>query len=160
LRLLDHFQELQRRHQTPGGRQRGSSRFVGSTGNNAFSLWATPQQMRGVQIDFPPPNEYYDLSSLQVLRSAFEIYTRDDLLSDVRSQFRARVSNGTELERLDALLALCYLDWWSDDKDDALKMLEQAAKMAKGDTTLKLLLAELRERRNELDDALAVLDSV
>ncbi len=43
---------------------------------------------RSVSIDFPRANEYFDTDAILVLRTAFELYKRDDLLSDLVAHFR------------------------------------------------------------------------
>jgi tetratricopeptide (TPR) repeat protein len=158
--LLDRFDAIQQKHRKPGAPFQSTSRNAAVSRNNYVQVWLTPTQQIGVQWDFPAPIDAYDLTSLNLLRAALELYKRQDLTTDLLGHFRTRTTAGSERERLHALLSLCYLDWWSDDKDEAAKLLVQAAELAPHDVELKLQLVDLRELRNERDDALAVLDTI
>ena len=110
-------------------------------------------------MDYPTPNPYYDLAAIQVLRNAFELYKREDLLSDLLVHLKKTLETGSEVDRAYLHLALCYLHWWADDKDEALGELTRAAEASKSDPELLLNLAELRAERNEPEEALRVADS-
>ena len=62
--------------------------------------------------------------------------------------------------RVERLLALGYLRWWNDEKDEAVRVLTAAAEQAAGDPEPKLELAEIRAKRDEPDEALALVESV
>jgi tetratricopeptide (TPR) repeat protein len=115
---------------------------------------------RYVQIDFPTPNRELDTSALTVLRAAFELFKRDDVLSDLFTHAQASAEAAKPAERVERLLALGYLRWWNDEKDEAVRVLTAAAEQAQGDPEPKLELAEIRARRNEPDEALALVESV
>ncbi len=120
---------------------------------------------RSAQPDYPPPNDHYDAAALQVLHGAFELYRRKDLLSDLTGHFRTRLARAGPpvrggAERTQLRLGLAYLQWWADDKDEALEELTRATEDAPADAELRLEVAQLRERRGELDEALALADSV
>ena len=59
-----------------------------------------------------------------------------------------------------ARLVLSALLWLANERDESVRVLEQAIALVPGDANLKLTLAELRAQRRESDEALAVLDSV
>jgi tetratricopeptide (TPR) repeat protein len=111
-------------------------------------------------IDYPSANRYFDQSAIQILRTAFEIYKRDDLVSDLFTHVRKRVEAAPEPARVYPLLALGYLHWWNDDKEEAIRTLSRASSEAKDDPDLQLELAEIRLKRNEPDEALALVESV
>ena len=115
---------------------------------------------RYVNIDYPTVNRYYDDSAIQMLRMAYELYKRDDLMSDLFAHIRKWEAKAPEAARVYPLLALAYLHWWNDDKDEALRELTRAGEAAKADPDLQLELADLRARRNETDEALALVDAV
>ncbi|HEV3167805.1 MAG TPA: tetratricopeptide repeat protein, partial [Isosphaeraceae bacterium] len=157
LRLLDRYMvTLQRPDQVV---QRARARSSGGGPNRLqFQIW-TGKTPRYINVDFPAPNAYFDLGGIQVLRTAFELYKRDDLLSDLFAHVRKPLASESQADQVYAHLALCYLHWWNEEKDDALKQLTDAASAAKSDPELLLNLAELRAERNEPDEALAVADS-
>src|SRR5262249_4425409 len=104
---------------------------------------------------------YIEQDTLSLLRGAFEVYSRDDVLSDLLAVYRARRDQaGSEAERIEGNLVLWALDWWSDDKEASLDDLARAVDLSKGDAELRLALAELHERRQEPDDALTVVDEI
>jgi tetratricopeptide (TPR) repeat protein len=113
-----------------------------------------------INIDYPLPNRYFDGSAIQVLRTAFEIYKRDDLLSDLFAHLRQSVEASPEPARVYPLLALGYLHWWNDDREEAIRTLSRASAEAKDDPDLQLELAEIRLKRNEPDEALALVEAV
>jgi tetratricopeptide (TPR) repeat protein len=158
LRLLDRFDAFQRHFQVPGppGRARTSVNLARVT----YTTVSSTGVYRSVQIDFPSPSEALDSDALTALRNAFEIYRRDDLLSDLFAHVRARREKGDDVQRLRTSLALTALYWWNDQKDEAANVLGETAEQAKNDPEIRLLMAELRERRNEPEEALAILDSV
>ena len=115
-----------------------------------------------VSFDFPAPGPYLDPGALLLLRNAFGLYQRDDLLSDLRAHLRkvADDSSGDPSAAVINRLAFCAVLWWSDGRDEALRELARAIELAPRDAELKLTLAELRAQRREPDEALAMLDSI
>jgi tetratricopeptide (TPR) repeat protein len=158
LRLLDRFDAYQRRFQATGPRARASTP-ANQAGRNYLSV-STGGILRSVQIDFPSAVEAFDFEAIQIYRNAFELYRRDDLLSDLLAHVRAQREKGDDAQRLRAALALSALFYWNDQKDEAARVLAEAAEQAKNDPEIRLLLADLHERRNERTEALAILDSV
>ena len=128
--------------------------------NNAVSYWINGQASRGVAIDFPSANERHDLAALGVIRTAFEVFRRDDLLSDLSSHMQSRADAASGLERADLLLALGYCLWWNDDKEEAEQAVARAAEVAGPDPSVRMILAELYERQGSLAEALATVDAV
>ncbi|MDR3639221.1 MAG: DUF1583 domain-containing protein [Isosphaeraceae bacterium] len=161
LRLLDRYDasQLLQQQQQQGQRRRSSLPNPNAT-RNYVQIWTNPRQLRAVQLDFPGPNDLYDLGSIQLLRNAYELFRRGDLLSDLVSHYRAKAETGSDPQRLRARLALCYLHWWGEEKDESVKDLTEAVTLAKGDAELRLTLAELRERRGEVEEALAAVEAV
>jgi hypothetical protein len=132
----------------------GSSRM----GRNYVMHLAKSQ--RYISIDYPQPNAYYDSAAIQVLRNAFELYKRDDLLSDLTTHLKGELDRLPEAEKIYPLLALAYVSWWIDDKDEAIRQLTRASEMARGDVDLRLGLAEIQAKRGDPAEALELVDSV
>jgi tetratricopeptide (TPR) repeat protein len=161
LKLLDAYLESARRRQRETAKKssRSSSANAAMQNNYYYQVWVGTQQ-KGIQISFPEPNDYFESGSVLLLREAYELYKRDDLYSDLIAHFRSAAEKATGTDRIYPCLALCYLDWWNEDKDEAMSELTRASDAAPSDTTLRLELAALREQRGERDEALALVDSI
>ena len=113
-----------------------------------------------IEIDFPAPDRFLNESAIQMLRYAFEIHKRNDLMSDLIAHARKRADAAKGTAQVEALIALASLDWWNDEQDEAVRVLSRAVEAAGNDADLLLALAEIRAKRNEPDEALALVDSV
>ncbi len=160
VRLLDHYMLAARRPEriTRRARAIASSSASANSNNNRFQIW-TSKAVNFSSTTYPLPNPYFDMAGIQVLRNAYELYKRDDLLSDLTTHLKQSLAAGNDVDKAYTHLALCYLHWWNDDKDEALAELTEAAKASKSDPELLLELAELRAQRNEPEEALRVADS-
>ena len=67
-------------------------------------------------------NDYFDpCPSSSVLRTAFELFKRDDLSSDLVSHFRRQAAAApTPADAIYPRLALSAILWWSDEQDEAI----------------------------------------
>src|SRR5262249_45601343 len=109
------------------------------------------------------PGAYLDAGAIQLLRNAYELFRRDDLLSDLVAHVGKPTGAGAGGDAAAALyahLGLSALRWWADEKDEAARELRRASDLVPTDADLRLDLAELLARRQEADEALAVADSV
>src|SRR5262249_43100066 len=106
LRLLDAHLARPRRQNEAAGPAR--PRALPGPGNNNYVVHVGASA-RQVQIDYPPPNTYYDAGAIQLLRNAFELYKRDDLLSDLLAHLRKRLASVPEADRVYLRLGLAYL---------------------------------------------------
>ncbi len=159
-KVLDHYfdwygkpERVARRLQTiPSTKMRSSDgvAFVMPVGNKG----------EFIQIKYPPVNAYYNAQSLQILRAGFEFAKRGDQVAGLLEHARQRVEKAPESSRGLALLALGYLQWWNDDRDESVRTLSKAVDLVKGDPELRISLAELQAERGEHDDALATLERV
>ncbi|HEY1377965.1 MAG TPA: DUF1583 domain-containing protein, partial [Gemmataceae bacterium] len=111
-------------------------------------------------VDWPPANDYYDAGSIQLLRTAFEAYQHDDLVSDLVTLVAKRRDEAPPEERIGYRLGLAYMHWWQQERESAVAEFIAAVALAPQDVNLRFDLADLRERSNEPDDALAVLDAI
>ena len=114
-----------------------------------------------MSIDFPRANEYLDTDAILVLRTAFELYKRDDLLSDLVAHFRRQADAASgPAEANYPRLALSSILWWSDSKDEAIAELTKVVEASRPESDLRLDLAELIEQQADYAGALAMLDAV
>jgi tetratricopeptide (TPR) repeat protein len=165
LRMLDHYLSLARRRheqQSAGAaaraRRSAAAYPAGYTPN--YQVWVG-RTTRNVRLAFPLPNEYYDDGAITVLRTAYELYKRDDLSSDLAAHFRKQAeAAATPPEALYPRLALSYLAWWDDDKDAAIADFARAAETTKLESDVRLTLAELYEKRGDPAEALVLVDAV
>lgn len=131
-----------------------------TTSSPSYQVWLTGNSSRSTRIDYPTPDAHLDHASIQLLRNAFELFKRDDLLGDLVAHIGKPIEAGApEGERLTAHLMLSALRWWTGEKDEALKELDRAVALAPADADLRLKLAEIRAQRQEFDEALTLLDS-
>ena len=157
-RLLDHYLVAARRPDRMTRRTRSIASTSAVSRRNQFQVW-TGKTAKFTTVSYPNPNPYYDLASIQVLRNAYELYKRDDLVSDLQAHLKKSLEAGTDVDRTYIHLALCYLNWWNEDRDESLRELTEAARASKSDPEILLSLAELRAQRNEPEEALRVADS-
>jgi tetratricopeptide (TPR) repeat protein len=160
LRLLDHSLDALSSPDRVARRAKASVQPVTMTGRGiSVAVYNNPNTARSVAIDFPTPGVYFDQGTIQALRNAFELYRKDDLLSDLTAHLEARLK-ATQRDPVYERLALAYVHWWGDDKDEAIKELTSIAEATPNDADLALTIAELRANRNEPLEALALADSV
>ncbi len=161
LRILDHqLAAVERRQARSSGAPRASQTVARRVGTTYYQN-SNGTMVRVVQVAFPTPNEIFDESAIQVLRSAFDIYKRDDLMSDLVSHFRRQEAEAkTPAQANYPRLALASILWWNDDKEEAIAEFTKVAEASKPESDLRLDLAELLEQQGDRASALAMTDSV
>ena len=96
-----------------------------------------------------------------MLRSAFDLYKRDDLMSDLVNHFRRQAAEAkTPADANYPRLALASILWWNDDKEEAIAEFTKVAEASKPESDLRLDLAELLEQQGDRAPALAMTESV
>ena len=69
------------------------------------------RRSNSVSVSLPEAEPYFDLAGIQVLRNAYELYKRDDLVSDLTMlTSRSRSKPGSTSSKAYTHLALCYLN--------------------------------------------------
>jgi tetratricopeptide (TPR) repeat protein len=159
LHLLDVGLAVDRRHNLAAPRTVSASRRWQGNGMNLW-VYGLRGAGRSVSLNFPSPNDYYDIHNTSYVYAAFALYKEADLMSDLYAHMRKQVGAATGPDKLYLHLALGYLYWWAGDKDEALEQLGLAVKSAPGDHNLVLEVAAMREHNGEPEAALALLDSV
>ncbi|HZV06513.1 MAG TPA: tetratricopeptide repeat protein, partial [Gemmataceae bacterium] len=156
-RLYRAYLAANRRQQKAVGRV--ASKPFSPTNPNYYLIYVGRNRQR-VQIDFPQPNDYLDGGAIELLRNAFELYKRDDLLSDLFAHFRSELEKAASADKVYLHLTLAALHNWNREQEEALTEMNAASEFAVGDVNLRLEVARLRENNNEPAEALAVLDSI
>ena len=87
-----------------------------------------------------------------VLRTAFELYKRDDLLSDLIGHYRRQADAAATASRRDLSPAGAQLDssGGTTSKDEAIAELTKVVEASRAESDLRLDLAELLEQQGEL----------
>lgn len=129
-------------------------------GGGYVYLYSQGKNQRYQPLPFPSPNEYYDLGTIQFLYNAFDMHKKADLLSDLHAHFAKQIEQAQGAEKLYLHLALGYLYWWGEDKEQALNQMTLATQAVPNDHNLILEVATLREQNNEYAAALELLDSI
>ncbi len=117
------------------------------------------QYWSGVQLKFPPATDELSAGAISVVRNAYALFERDDLLSDLVRHFRDNESRGSEAERTRAKLVGIALAHWQGKSDDALAALTALAETRPGDAVLAGMRLSLLEEAGAYDEALALVDS-
>ena len=165
LRILDHCLDYaRRRHEAVAasqkGRSRGNAAISPQRSSASYQVWVG-RQTRFAQFVFPTPNAYLDSGAISLLRSAYEIYKRDDLSSDLVAHLQTLARDAkSSADSVVPRFALSAVYWWDEDKDAALAEFARAVDATKSDPELTLSLAELYQQRGDLADALAKADAI
>lgn len=111
-----------------------------------------------VELDYPTPNLYYDQNAIALLRSVYDVFKRDDLLTDLTGHFRKQLEDAEGEEAIYPGLALTYFAWWENQQGLAAGTLRQAVDKAPESFQVRLELADLRRQMGQLDEALELID--
>ena len=164
LKLVDWSLEAARRkreRQSPGAAAR--ARRAGSTNPGLPVLYQifTGSGYLIARFAYPKENEYLDSGAITVLRTAFELYKRNDLLSDLVNHFRSQAAAArAPADATYPRLALAAIQWWSDERDDAIAELTKAVSAERPESDLRLDLASLLIQQGSPAEAIEVLDAV
>lgn len=161
LRLVDHVLDLNRkRYEQPTAASRRRTRNTYPSGYApSYQIWLG-RNARYVRFAFPSPNAYLETDGITTLRTAYELFKRDDLLSDLLSHFRKQAEAApTEGDAVFPLYALSAFEWWEEDRDAAIADFVKVANASKLDSDIRLTLADLYEQAGQSAEALAVIDA-
>ncbi len=147
-----------------GGRPAAAAprRNAQGNGNNTIvNSWQNGTAWQSMGLDFPAPDAHFDLQALSLLRTAFDLFRRDDQLGDLFDLLGRKAEAAVDAERVDLLLAQGILRWWNDEKEDAARLVARAVDTsAAADPAPLMMLATLHELRSEPAEALASLDAI
>jgi tetratricopeptide (TPR) repeat protein len=118
------------------------------------------KNQKNFAVSYPSPNEYYDYQMLHLMYTTFAKYQSADLVTDLFDHVRKQAAAAQGAERMYLTLAVGYMHWWNEEKDEAIGDLLQALSLAPNDHNLLLEVAALREQNGEPEAALALLDSI
>ena len=165
LRLLDYNLATVRRkneHQSPGAAARAlRARYQAQRPgySPSYAIWIG-SDYRSVPLAFPMVSEYLDRNTIAVLRTAFELYKRDDLLSDLIAHYRRQIqSTPTPADAIYPRLALSSILWWNGETEEAIAELTKVVDASRAESDLRLDLAGLLEEQGDFAEALTLVDA-
>src|SRR5262249_41536800 len=123
LRLLDRYLAYLRSPAQVAQRVRARNTPSPYYGTQAYQIYLA-KTPRYTQIDYPTPGASLAYGAILLLRNAFELFRRDDLLSDLVAHVGKPAGAGAKEDAaaaLDARLGLSALRWWADEKDEAVR---------------------------------------
>ena len=125
-----------------------------------YRIWVGSRYMT-VRLAYPRVNEYFDGTLLQVLRTAFELYQRDDITSDLINHFRRQAAAApTPADAVYPRLSLAAILWWSDQRDEAIAELAKVVGQSRPESDLRLDLADLLLQQGLPAEAIESLEAV
>lgn len=160
LRLYDRYWAYSLRQKRASARPGASRRSTSAQPLYYYQLVLGKNNRKGMQLAFPMPNDYFDFGGILLLREVYELYKRDDLLSDLTAHLRTAAAKAPPAEGIYPRLALAYVHSWEESPREAIDDFSRACELAPDDLGLKLDLAELRETNGDLEDALALADAI
>src|SRR6202044_1173089 len=89
-------------------------------------------------LDFPTANDYFDAGSINLLRTSYDAFREADLLTDLFAHFQKQLGAAPGSEKVYHHLALGYMHWWNNEKDESLQQLTLAAQQVPNDLNLVL----------------------
>jgi tetratricopeptide (TPR) repeat protein len=156
-RLFETYLAASRRQRKASGHT--SPRSLSAPQQRGYMIYVG-RNRQYISIDFPQPNDYLDDGAIELLRNAYELYKRHDVLSDLFGHFRKGLDKATAPDKVSLLMTLAALHWWNREFDPALGEMNAASDLVPGDASLRLEVARLRESNNEPHEALAILESI
>ena len=131
-----------------GGAQPGALRHLRRGYVPQYQIWTGGKTSKYIRVEFPLPDDYVDETAIQVVRTAFEIYKRDDLVSDLVAHFRSQAEAASNPgDAAYPRLCASYVLLWNGDKDEAIAEFTRVAETSRTESGLRLELAELSSSR-------------
>lgn len=161
LNLLDRGMDFNAARATQE-RLRSAGRPKRAASNSPYSYYTvyygkTPTSAR---FSFPSPGEYFDQGVIALLRNAYEIFLRNDNLSDLQKHLAQRLEKAVAGDKVYGHLALAYLAAWSDDKEASLSEMSAAAELVPQDWQLRMDVARLHTEMQNFDEALTLVNAI
>jgi tetratricopeptide (TPR) repeat protein len=159
LQIFDRFLAVALANYQPGKTSR--SRSSGAMQGPMYVIQITGSgRTRYMQIDFPTPGDHFPAGCISLLRNEFEMFRRDDLMSDLFAHFSRKIEAAPAAERVPWLLARGYLNYWNEKREQAAGDLAAASDAVPDDSKLKFDLVRLYEKTGNREGALRVLSSM
>ncbi|HEY4258994.1 MAG TPA: hypothetical protein VGM98_02490, partial [Schlesneria sp.] len=113
------------------------------------------------QLDFPQENDLYEQASIQVLRQVYVAF-KDEGMSDLLTHFRQQIAEAKTpaIQKSYWKFGLGYLQWWHDEKDEAVAIITEATNELSDPTEMQFELAKVHEMRGEHREALEIIDAL
>ncbi|WP_254508225.1 DUF1583 domain-containing protein [Anatilimnocola floriformis] len=127
--------------------------------NGYYFIWNGTQQS-AINAVFPAASIYTDDACLQVLRNAFEVYKRHDVLSDLEDYLRKRQTAAPEADRVNYSFALIALQAWNNEREAATAELIAASRLIPLDVNVRMQVVRALADTKDYDQALEMLNEM
>lgn len=139
--------------------RRSGQRTSRNQGSTYYQIY-TGKSTTHVNIAYPSPGPFYDSQAIMLLRNAYEVFLRNDLVSDLQKHLETRLEAATESQQIDRRLALVAFHSWNDDAEGALRHMTVASRLVPQDWELRFDVAQLHTASGQFEEALGVVDAV
>ena len=166
LQLLDQMLDIASAEGVKRRSQRASSRRRSNPQNNYYNRnfqCKYGDQSIYVQLDYPQASTYVDDATIFLLRQAYEVLSRNDVLEDLPDLLGKRLekakakANGEEfIEQL----YLGFVAWWQEEKEAAVEYLTAAANQLGEDADFRIEVARLHMLLKDFDSALEIIEQL
>jgi tetratricopeptide (TPR) repeat protein len=109
---------------------------------------------------FPGPSGYLEAARLQMLTTVYQGLKATDAAETLVELIDRHIAESDDPAKQCWTMARACVVWWENDRAAALKILSDLAAAAPADVDLALLRARAHAAENELDEALAAMDSI
>lgn len=139
--------------------RRGNSPNSNSS-NFYVQVYQSSHSMTSTQISYPRPNALYDQGMISLLYNTWMFHKKagniDELLAHLEGRIETLEPSAVPFVRL----ALCYVNWWQDDRQASLDQLELAQAAAPDILALRLEVAAMYRQYGDHAGALKLLDAI
>lgn len=139
--------------------QRKQSRSAANLGSHYYSVWYGKRQQH-VAGGNPLPSIYFDQGALQVLRNTFEVFKRNDVLSDLEKHLQKRRESAKDADLVNYQFAFVAFHTWNAEPEKALAEIAAASERVPQDMNLRMQAVRGRVAEQQFDEALALLDAI
>ena len=153
-------ERLKRRQQAKASRRKSSSR------RQYYDRRITYQygdEESTTSVDYPQSGDYLSSTGIHLLRQGFEVMKKNEVEEDLVTLIRERV-NKAQSESAETLLyeqmLLATLQYWQDEKDDAVATFRTVAQQVKDDPQFQFDIASLYEKLGDHDEALNIIEAI
>ncbi|MDZ4849185.1 MAG: DUF1583 domain-containing protein [Pirellulaceae bacterium] len=130
-----------------------------NAGRNYFQLIYGKENFQAT-IDFPTANDYVDHATLLLLREVYEVFKRNDVVSDFPAYLRQRFDKASDDDKLYESFFLATVLWWAEEQDEAIELMVKASQSLTEDINFRFEMAAMREMRGDYEEALEIIEAI
>lgn len=126
----------------------------------SVTIYGSKEAQTRAQFSFPSLNSYIDISTVSLLRQAYESLKRNESAQDLTKYLKSKLESADANEAIYWTWYLASVQWWMEENDDAMGLMAKLGQQLSADPSFKFTLVGLHQSRNEFDEALAVLETI